>query len=527
MRGVATSLRIGVLVAAAVVVAAPAAQAAPVPSRLYACVTPKLRTLNLTTKDAACDAGQKKITWRVEGVRGKDGDKGDKGAPGTKGDKGDKGDRGDVGSQGAKGDTGAKGENGAAGATGSAGSADSAQDVLAKLLTVDGAGSGLDADLLGGLPAAQWQKRVSGTCAAGSFVQAVAADGTVTCDSIQAPLTLAGPSTGGALKVTMPNTSGSTAIDVDHDGVGPGVYADTVGGSAIWGRTGSISAAAVLGDSASGEVVVGRATGTICEQNIGKCNGIGAVVGRHDGQGGFGVRGFVTDPNGGIGVIGQSGLSGGTGTGVRAENVNAANTSNALEAVTNSSGGTALFAQGPVRAATFNGAVQINGDLTVTGTKSGFRIDDPRSPQQRTLTHTPVETDELTVTYSGNARTDAKGRATVPLPDYADALATDWRYQLTPMGQLGQAIVEREVRDGSFVVPTEHPRTKVSWTVIGSRHDPQAVERAIQPVAEKRGRERGRYLEPALYGQPESKSAAVQATPTTDAEDRAKLPSER
>jgi hypothetical protein len=505
-------------VATLVVAAAPAAQAAPVPERLYACVTAKYKTLNLTTKDARCAAGLQKVTWQVEGQRGK---AGDKGKPGAKGEKGDKGDTGTSGSSGA---AGAKGE---AGANGAAGSADTAHDVLAKLLTVDGAGSGLDAELLGGLPASSFQQRVSGTCAAGSYVREIAADGTVTCETtnagLRAPLTLAGTDTDNAITLTMPNTSGQRAIYIDNNGVGPSVYAEGPG-NAIWGKTESISSAAVIGDSSSGEVVVARQNGAVCELNIGKCNGIGAVVGRHDGTGGYGVRGFVTDPNGAIGVLGQAGISGGTGTGVRAENVNAANNDNALEAVTNG-GGSAIFAQG-TQAATFNGRVQINGDLTVTGTKSGFKIDDPRAPQQRTLTHTPVETDTLTVTYSGNVRTDSKGRAVVKLPAYAETLAGDWRYQLTPIGQLGQAIVEREVKKGQFVVRTEHPRTKVSWNVIGTRRDPQAKQHAIQPLTQKTGEARGTYLDPALYGQPASR-ATSQALAPAESADSTKLPSER
>lgn len=203
-------------------------------------------------------------------------------------------------------------------------------------------------------------------------------------------------------------------------------------------------------------------------------------------------------------VIGQAGISGGTGVGVRAENVNAANDDNALEAVTNGNG-SALFEQGRTTAATFNGAVQINGDLTVTGTKSGFHIDDPRAPTTRTLTHTPVESDALTVVYTGNVRTGRNGRAVVQLPAYAIAIARDWRYQLTPIGQFGQAIVAREVGTGGrFTIHTEKPNTKVSWSVTGVRFDPQAKHDAIHPVQRKVGDAVGRYLDPEAYGRPAS-----------------------
>ena len=482
------------LVAALGAAAASTAQAAAPPKRIYACVTKRFNTLNLTTRQATCPKGQMKISWSRHGAKGKPGAPGDKGDPGAPG---------------ANGAPGAPGEQGP---PGTGGSPDQPADVLAKLLQVDGDGSGLDADLLGGLPHASYQQRVAGTCAAGSWVSAVAADGTVTCNSVAAPLTLTQTeTTGRALTADITNaSSGERAISVNNAGVGPGVFVNTTGGNSLWGVVGSISSAAVIGDSSSGEAVVARQNGAVCELNIGKCNGIGAVVGRHDGTGGYGVRGFVTDPNGAIGVLGQSGISGGTGTAVRAENVNAANASNALEAVTNNATGSALMAQGRLGtgpAGTFNGSVTINGDLTVTGTKSGFHIDDPRAPTERTLTHTPVETDALTVTYSGNVRTGADGRAVVRLPSYATAIAAGWRYTVTPIGRFGQAIVEREVSGGRFTVRTEHPGTKVSWTVIGLRRDPQARRHGIDTVAEKRGAERGKYLEPSLYGAPASRSS--------------------
>jgi hypothetical protein len=64
-----------------------------------------------------------------------------------KGAKGDKGDAGPLGPTGPGGPTGAVGPQGPAGHDGSP---DTAPQVLSKLKTVDGAGSGLDADLLGG-----------------------------------------------------------------------------------------------------------------------------------------------------------------------------------------------------------------------------------------------------------------------------------------------------------------------------------------------------------------------------------------
>lgn len=132
---------------------------------------------------------------------------------------------------------------------------------------------------------------------------------------------------GSGVTVQLTNASnGARGIDVLQAGVGPGVFATSAGGNAVWGITSSISAAGVIGDNTFGEAVVGRNRGG---------NGVGAVVGRNDSSG-YGVRGFNTKD--GIGVLGQTGISGGTGVGGRFENVNAANSNDALQAATNGTG---------------------------------------------------------------------------------------------------------------------------------------------------------------------------------------------
>lgn len=150
---------------------------------------------------------------------------------------------------------------------------------------------------------------------------------------------------GNGISVSLSNASnGGRGISVTQSGVGPGVFATSAGGNAVWGITSSISAAGVIGDNTFGEAVVGRNRGG---------NGVGAVVGRNDSSG-YGVRGFNTKD--GIGVLGQAGISGGTGVGGRFENVNAANSNDALQGITNG-GGNALYA----RSTSGNLAVFANG----------------------------------------------------------------------------------------------------------------------------------------------------------------------
>jgi hypothetical protein len=119
-------------------------------------------------------------------------------------------------------------------------------------------------------------------------------------------------------------------IDVNNAGIGAGVFAQSLGGNGVWGMTKAVSAAAVLGDNTIGEAVVGRVLGDNVNFPDRDGNGIGAVVGRNDLKNGYGIRGF-TFGSGGIGVLGQSGISGGVNIAARFENLNGANPSDVLQ----------------------------------------------------------------------------------------------------------------------------------------------------------------------------------------------------
>lgn len=99
------------------------------------------------------------------------GDTGSTGATGATGPTGPAGATGPAGPQGPAGPAGATGPQGPAGADGSP---DTAAQVLAKLVTMDGSGSGLDADLLDGSHASAFAKLTgatfAGTVTAPNFV---------------------------------------------------------------------------------------------------------------------------------------------------------------------------------------------------------------------------------------------------------------------------------------------------------------------------------------------------------------------
>jgi trimeric autotransporter adhesin len=123
----------------------------------------------------------------------------------------------------------------------------------------------------------------------------------------------------------------------------------------------------------------------------------------------------------------------------------------------------------------FGYAGNFNGDVNVTGTlyagTKDFRIDHPLDPANKYLVHASVESSEMVNVYSGNIATDAQGEATVRLPEWFEALNTDFRYQLTVIGQFAQAIVAREIQDHQFQIRTNVGNVKVSWQVTGARRD--------------------------------------------------------
>jgi hypothetical protein len=101
----------------------------------------------------------------ADGADGAPGPQGEPGPIGPAGADGAMGPSGPQGEQGIQGLTGAQGPMGPQGLPGADGSPDTAAQVLAKLITVDGAGSGLDADLLDGQSSAFYASAASMTTA--------------------------------------------------------------------------------------------------------------------------------------------------------------------------------------------------------------------------------------------------------------------------------------------------------------------------------------------------------------------------
>ncbi|MCG3131852.1 MAG: hypothetical protein FLDDKLPJ_02662 [Phycisphaerae bacterium] len=157
-------------------------------------------------------------------------------------------------------------------------------------------------------------------------------------------------------------------------------------------------------------------------------------------------------------------------------------------------------------AGTFHGNVQINGMLTKTG--GTFRIDHPLDPENKTLSHSFVESPDMMNVYNGNVVTNADGEAWVELPAYFEALNRDFRYQLTVVDtdDFAQARVFRKVQNNVFGIKTDRGGVEVSWQITGIRQDPWAEQNRVIVEEDKPADQRGRYLNPEAYCEPLERS---------------------
>jgi hypothetical protein len=153
----------------------------------------------------------------------------------------------------------------------------------------------------------------------------------------------------------------------------------------------------------------------------------------------------------------------------------------------------------------FQGNVHVNGTLSKSA--GSFKIDHPTDPLNKYLIHSFVESPDMLNIYNGNVTTDANGYAVVAMPSYFTVANIDYRYQLTVIGQFAQAIVSEEINNNQFTIRTDKPNVKVSWMVTGVRNDEYAKKNRIIPEQEKNAEEKGKYLQPELFGLPVNGSA--------------------
>lgn len=255
---------------------------------------------------------------------------------------------------------------------------------------------------------------------------------------------------------------GNTTLHVDGEGRANAILAE----SSLAGSVSILSRSlATTGNSVAGEFRSESNNGTgiyaIAESTSGITYGVRGITSSTD-SGAAGLRGEAPNGGSGYGVYG-------TATGASAFGVYA------------------------------------NGRLGSSGTKS-FMIDHPMDPENKFLFHYSTESPEVLNSYSGNVTLDGNGQAWVQLPDYFETINIDPRYQLTAIGLPAPMLhVSSQVQDNEFQISGGQAGMEVSWEIKAKRNDPFVAQMGAPVVRQKLGNERGRYLQPALYGQPESK----------------------
>lgn len=220
------------------------------------------------------------------------------------------------------------------------------------------------------------------------------------------------------------------------------------------------------------------------------------------------VRGIHTQGTFGIGVEGDGGHIGVSGSVQNIATSGSPSCYGLLAAASSGAFGTnyGLYASAAGGALAYAG--YFSGNVNVAGTLSksagAFKIDHPLDPANKYLWHSFVESPDMMNVYNGNVVTDTNGFATVQLPDWFEALNRDFRYQLTTIGSFARVMVAQEVQSNAFVIRSESPNVRVSWQITGIRHDAYAAAHPIPVEQVKPDFEKGSYIHPTLFGQPEA-----------------------
>jgi hypothetical protein len=364
---------------------------------------------------------------------------------------------------------------------------------------------------------------------------------TLNLDTTQVPLlaaanvftndqTITGPSTNFGLTVSQPNYEG-ILIAGPESGIGAGLEFQTTGSGGMYWQilnTGVNSSQKanklnfrndstgldVMTFLANGQVNVGTIASFLANGQVGigtsapsAAAWLEVVAPQNGGSAGLDANGTngilaigATNPSGenagGSGVVGTGGhgLAQDGAGGV----FNGGSGSSFGDGIDAASGGNAFAYAG-----NFTGDVNVTGTLTAATKR--FKIDHPLDPANKYLVHTSVESSEMMNIYTGNVVTDAQGEARVQLPEWFEALNTDFRYQLTVIGQFAQAIVSREVQNHEFAIRSSVPNVKVSWQITGVRQDAFAKANPMVVEEEKDARLKGFYIHPEFYGAPAEK----------------------
>lgn len=285
---------------------------------------------------------------------------------------------------------------------------------------------------------------------------------------------------------------GVNGISASGDGVsgestsGRGVSGSSDSGNGVAGS--STSGRGVYGASTNGRGVEGSSTSN--DGVFGSSTNSRGVVGSSTSD--LGVAGFSTNSDG---VFGLTDSTSSNKAGITSES--------SLTAT----GGVAGIFKGNVRVESLSGQP---GNLSVAGTLSkgagAFKIDHPLDPENKYLYHSFVESPDMKNIYDGVAVLDDRGEAVVELPQWFEALNNKFRYQLTCIGGFAPIYIAEKIADNRFRIAGGQPGMEISWMVTGIRRDAFAKKNRIPVEEEKPEAERGYYLHPEAFDQPQEKS---------------------
>ncbi|MEO5624510.1 MAG: hypothetical protein ABIQ70_00700 [Dokdonella sp.] len=317
--------------------------------------------------------------------------------------------------------------------------------------------------------------------------------------------------------------SGSNPNGTGVHGIGtPGVRGETTNDKGVYGSASGSSGigvygtgvTAVRGEATAGIGVYGSATtlssseGVRGESTSGiGVHGIGATGVEGETSSGNGVAGYYEGSGAGSGLYGQSstnvsyGVQGNSSLGV------------GVYGQTSTGTGDYGLSLSSGLAGKFVGNVQVTGTLSKAA--GSFQIDHPLDPANKYLYHSFVESPDMKNIYDGIATLDARGEAWVEMPGYFEALNQDFRYQLTALDQPAPTLyVAERIRGNRFKLAGGASGAQVSWQVTGTRHDAYAEAHRIIPEVDKLAAERGKYLHPTLFRQPETMTIFPVAAPS-------------
>ncbi|MCU0456516.1 MAG: hypothetical protein MUE74_09455, partial [Bacteroidales bacterium] len=300
------------------------------------------------------------------------------------------------------------------------------------------------------------------------------------------------------------NTRGVNGVSWSTSGMGVRGYAGSVTGAnyGVYGLSASESGYGVTGVASA---TIGRSYGVygislstegmgVYGETIAESGFTYSIYGRNSSIDGIAVFGLAHNIAGiNFGVYGLTNSS--TGRGVMGSAVASSGVNYGVYGHTNSSEGYAGY---------FQGRVHIAGTLSKSG--GSFKIDHPLDPKNKWLSHSFVESPDMMNIYNGTVILNNQGEALVQLPEWFEALNRDFRYQLTAIGSPGPDLyISQEIENNQFQIAGGKTGLKVSWQVTGIRKDAFAEKNRIKVEEDKNPDERGKYMHPGLFGQPEEK----------------------